>query len=104
MEYLAYIFVWILGAVYGWFARERYAIRKLDRLLTEVEETISEEMNDYVIPIIVEKHNNMLFVYNKDTNEFMGQGETRWDLEQNLSKRYPDKKFAAAKEHLRLLK
>lgn len=104
MEYLALIVVWILGAIYGWFARERHAIRTLDRLLTEVEESISEEVNDSIIPIIIEKHNNILFVYNKDTNEFMGQGETRLDLEKTLNQRYPDKKFSADKENLRLLK
>jgi hypothetical protein len=34
----------------------------------------------------------------------MGQGNTRKELEVNLAKRFPDKKFAADKENLKVLK
>ena len=30
-DYLLFVVVWIAGAIYGWYARERHAERKLDR-------------------------------------------------------------------------
>jgi len=104
IDYLTILVVWILGAVYGWYARERHARRTIDRFMMHVEEAVSEQVDESIIHINIEKHNGTFFVYKKNTSEFMGQGTTRWELEQNLAKRYPDKKFAADKEELRLLK
>jgi chlorite dismutase len=103
-DYLTYIVVWVLGAVYGWYSRERHAKRTVDRFLSHVEEEVEKEVDDSVIPIFIEKDNDTFFVYKKDTNEFMGQGKTQRELEQNLASRFPDKKFAADKDNLRILK
>lgn len=103
MEYLFIIVVWIMGACFGWGARERHAERQLKRFMERVEEKVDQEYDESIIHISIEKHNGMFFVYNKDTNEFMGQGTTRRELEQNLAKRFPEKKFAADKENLRIL-
>jgi hypothetical protein len=103
IDYVAYVVIWIMGAVYGWYARERHAKRTIDRFFSEVEETVGEQVNDSVIPIKIEQHSGVFYVYNKDTEEFMGQGNTRRELEVNLAKRFPDKKFAADKENLKVL-
>lgn len=103
IDYLTYIVVWVLGAVYGWYARERHAKRTIDRFVSHLEEEVEKEIDDSVIHISIEKHNGTFFVYKKETNEFMGQGTTRKELEQNLAKRFPEKKFAADKDNLRIL-
>ena len=103
IDYVTYVVVWFMGAVYGWYARERQAKRTIDRFFSEVEETVGEQVNDSVIPIKIERHSGVLYVYNKDTEEFMGQGNTRKELEDVLAKRFPDKKFAADKENLKVL-
>ena len=103
IDYVTYVVVWFLGAVYGWYARERQAKRTIDRFFSGVTEAVDEEVNDSVIPIKIDRHNGVFFVYNKETEEFMGQGNTRKDLEVNLAKRFPDKKFAADKESLKVL-
>ena len=99
IDYVTYVVVWIMGAVYGWYARERQAKRVIDRFFSSVE----EDLDDPVIPIKIDYHSGVFYVYNKDTEEFMGQGNTRKDLELNLAKRFPDKKFAADKESLKVL-
>lgn len=103
INYVTYVAVWILGAVYGWFARERHARRTIDRLISEIEQSIDTQISESIIPITVEKHEGVFYVYNKDTEEFMGQGNTRIELETTLAKRFPDKKFAADKESLKVL-
>ena len=102
-DYVTYVVVWILGAVYGWYARERQARRTIDRFFSEVDETVGDKVNDTIIPIKIDRHNGVFYVHNKDTEEFMGQGNTRQDLEINLAKRFPDQKFAADKESLKVL-
>ena len=66
------IVIFILGTVYGWGLRERYANHLLQKLAKHiVEEQISTED---LIQITVEKHNNTLFIYKKDDGQFMVQG------------------------------
>ena len=101
--FITYVIAVFMGMVYGWYARERHAKRTIDRFFSHVEEAIEETVDNSVIHIDIEKHNGTLFVYNKNTKEFMGQGKSRKDLEINLAKRFPDKRFAADNESLRIL-
>lgn len=103
-DYLLWVVIWIMGAVYGWYARERQAKKTIDMFFNQVEETIAEQVDASILKINIEEHNGMFFVYDKETNDFMAQGRTRDELEENLAKRYPDKRFAADKDDLRILK
>lgn len=100
MEILLCIFFLVVGIVWGWNARGNYARKRLDMLLKQAEET-QEPQEETPIPIIIEKHNDTFYVYGKDDNTFMAQGNTRWHLEKNLEKRYPGKKFGASPENLK---
>ena len=102
IDYLTYVVVWVLGAVYGWYARERQARRTIDRFFSNLEED-DETLVDSVIPIKIDRHSGVFYVYNKETEEFLGQGNSRKELELNLAKRFPDTKFAADKESLKVL-
>ena len=101
-DYLLLIVVWIMGAVYGWYARERHAKRTIDRFITQFVDEQVEEISDSVIHITIEKHNGVFYVYDKEKNDFMAQGNTRKELEDALAKRYPDKKFAATTSNLKV--
>lgn len=103
IDYVTYVVVWVLGAVYGWYARERQARRTIDRFFSQVTEAVDEEVNNSVIQIKIDRHSGVFYVYNKDTEEFLGQGDTRKELELNLAKRFPDQKFTADKESLKVL-
>lgn len=103
IDYVLYVVVWVMGAVYGWYSRERHARRTVERFFSGVAEDIDNTARDSVIPIKIDRHNGIFYVYNKDTEEFMGQGSTQKELEGNLAKRFPDKKFAADKENLKVL-
>ena len=98
---LVFIIAFILGGKYGWGLRERMAERHLTQLLKHVE--IEEEQEELKMPISVEKHNDILFVYNKTTNEFLAQGKTATELSDALEKRFPGKRFECTPEHLEIL-
>jgi hypothetical protein len=79
-----------MGALSGWNAREKYAKHQIDKLFERVDEAEEEEQ----IHIIIEKHNDMLFVYDKDTKQFMAQGSSKEAVEKILVERFPGKSFA----------
>ncbi len=54
------LFVWVMGVLSGWQARERYAQRVLQKLMGEVKE--SEEESEELIQITIEKHNIVFHV------------------------------------------
>lgn len=101
-DWLMWIVIWIMGAVYGWYARERYAKRLVDRFVNQFVEQQAEQISEQFIPIIIEKHNGVFYVYDKEKNDFMAQGSTRRELEDALAKRYPNKRFMAEKENLKV--
>ena len=94
--------MFILGGVYGWGLRERYANLILKKLVQHIQtEQVSTED---LIQITVEKHNNTLFIYKKDDGQFMVQGTSFKELNDALESRFPGKRFACSEEHLDIIK
>jgi predicted negative regulator of RcsB-dependent stress response len=85
--------VWMMGAVSGWNAREKHAKTQVEKHFQNIQEFV-EEQEEEQIHIIIEKHNDMLFVYDKDTKQFMAQGTSKEDVEKVLVERFPGKRFA----------
>lgn len=108
MEDILYIVVVIVafigGIAYGWGLRERYAKRTADALLKELELDIDSKMKEHsksLIPIKIERHKDVFYVFNHENDEFMGQAETREELEKVLSDRFPGKRFMAQPDNLK---
>ena len=91
--------VWFIGALYGWHAHERMVQRNLRHAIHEFQEHINETH----IRIKIEKHNDMLFVYDFTTNVFMAQGKDRYEIEKQLQDKFPGKRFAAEPTDILLL-
>ena len=91
-------FVWVMGVKAGWDAREKHVSKITKQFLDAMQEAEEEEEQ---IHIIIEKHNDMLFVYDKDTAQFMAQGTTKEDVEKVLVERFPGKRFACSESTLK---
>jgi hypothetical protein len=92
--------VWIGGAVFGWKAREEHAKQVTEKFIEYLQKSGHEVADDDTIQITIEKHNDMFYVYDRDTNEFMAQGSSKDEVETNLKKRYPGKSFGCAESIL----
>ena len=90
--------VWVMGVKSGWDARERHAHKITKQFLDAMQEAEEEEE---LIHIVIEKHNDMLFVYDKDTKQFMAQGTSKEDVEKVLVERFPGKRFACPESILK---
>jgi Flp pilus assembly protein TadB len=98
---VAYTFiVWLGGAVAGWRAREKHAEKITQQFVERLHESFQEQVEEGVVQISIEKHNDMFYVYDRETNEFMAQGSSKDEVENNLQKRYPGKRFGCAESNL----
>ena len=89
--------VWIGGAVSGWKAREEHARKITEDFIDHLQQS---NVEDDTIQITIEKHNDVFYVYDRETNEFMAQGSSKDEVENNLRKRYPGKSFGCAESNL----
>jgi lipopolysaccharide biosynthesis regulator YciM len=97
---VVFIFViWIMGALSGWNAREKYAKKMVEHHFKNIQEFVEDQ--EELLHIVIEKHNDMLFVYDKDTEQFMAQGSTREAVEKVLVERFPGKRFACHESTLK---
>ena len=91
--------IWFVGCLYGWQAHERMVRRNLRHAIHEFQEHINETH----IRIKIEKHNDMLYVYDNTTHVFMAQGKDRYEIEKQLQDKFPGKRFAAEPTDILLL-
>jgi len=98
--FLICAFFWIAGVVSGWRAREQHAEKKMKNMLGELQNEIENQHKDHIY-VTIEKHEGVLYCYNKDNNSFMAQANDHEELEKKLREMFPGKRFAATQENLR---
>ena len=99
--FIILLFTFCFGFLLGWHQREQWAKKKVDSLLDQLNTSLDKQISESQIQIKIEKHNDVLYVFNKETDEFMGQGKTRKELEDSLMVKYPNKVFLATTENLK---
>lgn len=87
------VIAWIAGYVVGWKTREYVAITRLSEELSAVEDT------PHVVVNIV-RDNEVLYAYDHDTFNFLGQGPNLKTLHKRLKERFPNTKFAVRQDNL----
>jgi hypothetical protein len=89
------IFLCVFFAWLGWYARERWAINQLKNLIDDMEDSEDEKIH-----IIVDISDNQIFVYEKNTLQYLAHGKTESDITNILKQRFPGKTFAASSEDM----
>ena len=97
------IIIFALAFAFGWVLREQYAKYRVNKMMSFLETTVTAEVKEKVVRIVIERHSGMFYVYSAEDRSFMAQGVTRQELEDNLAKRYPGKMFGAEPDNLKLL-
>jgi len=103
-DLILYILIFVVGFALGWHQRERVAMNRVETLLAKFDEIpygeeVDDDRDDY-IRINVEKHGAVIYLYNAETNEFVGQGSTKEEIKSALKRKYPGGKFAVEQEGL----
>jgi hypothetical protein len=98
---IEYIIVGGISFWVGWKAREYYALRQVFKMLQS--ETVKQNDETPKTVLKLEKHSNSIFAYDRETNEFLGQGDSLDSLSVVLKERFPGISFAVTKENLKEL-
>lgn len=69
------------------------ALYFLEKRLEQKVEEVLKEFRKNVINSKIEVENGTYFIYNRETNEFLGQGKTFEELEKVMKAKYPNKLF-----------
>mgnify|MGYP003350554273 FL=1 len=77
------------------------AVRKMqsDDLDEKIKEGLTK-LKEKIVPSRIERVNGMLYLYNKETEEFLGQGKDMQELNDVVKARFPDKLFNVAQAEL----
>lgn len=100
-EILSIFGIFALGFFVGWWMREQLALRRIDKMLTQIEDELDEAEEASLVKIKIEKHSEVFYVFNQETDEFMAQGIDRKELEDALAKKFPEKTFMATPANLK---
>lgn len=93
----------LFGLVLGIFLHRAYLEIKFYLWEKRVEEKTREALGKFrekVIPSRIEVVNGMYFIYNRETNEFLGQANNMVELEKLMRTKYPNKLFDVPNEQL----
>lgn len=100
MEIIIYLIGLVVAFVWGYRFREYLAERKMDALLEHINRDV-QQVQEHVMFVTIEKHEDMFLVYEKDTNKFLTQSTSQKELGEKLKKMFPNKRFAASYHNLR---
>lgn len=88
----------IAGLVVGWYAREQRAklyLHHLEKQMNQSFTSMVAEAARNVIEIEVTRLNDVFYVHNKKTGEFLAQGANHEAIAEVLSARFPEMTFMA---------
>jgi hypothetical protein len=75
-------------------------VRALEkRLETKIAETLTK-LKETIIPARIEVANGVFYMYNRETNEFLAQGNTFDELEKTARSKFPNKLFNVPQSEL----
>jgi hypothetical protein len=96
IDIVLWIIVGIAIGIFGFYLTLKLVLNMLMRRLAqdiqEIETALEE--TEKAIPARVELHNNVFFVYNNETNEFMAQGNDLTELRERIRARWSQYKVS----------
>lgn len=93
MEFLVGLAVGVIGTFILIDIVAKIARQLSDKTLDENVEKGLTKLRETIIPSRIEHVNGMLYLYNKETNDFIAQGKDFDELNENAKRRFPEKLF-----------
>lgn len=101
-DYIYYIILTVAAFYAGWYVREFSATLCVKSMLAEIRE--NEEVEDSArMYATIELKDEMIFMYDKTTNEYLGHSTNFADLENMLKSKFPNKTFGISQDDMQKL-
>jgi hypothetical protein len=104
MEFLVGLIVGVIGTFIVIDIVAKAAQKLGDKDLDDKIEKGLTKLRETIIPSRIEHVNGMLYLYNKETNDFIAQGKDFEELNENAKKRFPEKLFNVSQAEINLIK
>ena len=88
----------VLGLVIGWLAFRILLYIKVQKILNNIAEAPLPEKK--IVNLNFVKMDHAILAYNRDTQQFLAQGNTKAEITALLQRRFPDTNFMANKQNL----
>ena len=98
-QFLIFIAVLCFGIMLGWHLREQYAMRVVNQLLKDVQETKEQEEGERT-KMRLERNGGFIYAFENDTDAFIAQGTDLIDLDKNIVAKFPGRKFSVQEQNL----
>lgn len=98
-EFIILAVVLFIGIISGWYLREYRAMHIVNKMMKELDTKIEQDKENS-IRVNIEKHNGHFYVFEHETDKFLGQAETMDELDAYLAKHFPGKKFFVKESQL----
>ena len=99
-----FILTIILGLFLGWMVSKIIQGYLRAKLLLEIQEKVEEsqvEIKQHIIMVNVEKHDDVFYLYEKNTDQFIAQGKTIEELSQRCQERFKNHTIIADENDLK---
>jgi hypothetical protein len=87
-----------VGFILGWFALRVLINYKMKQMLDSIANSSVEKK---IIPLDFVKMDHAILAYNRETQQFLAQGNTREEITELLKRRFPDTSFIANTQNLK---
>ena len=78
----------------------KYLIAR-NEILREDLEAVSKKIKETIVNVNIERHGDIFYVFEKETNNFIAQGQTMSEIKEIMQKRFPKKTFVATEDHIK---
>jgi hypothetical protein len=101
VDFLFYLALgWVIGKVLGSIILHLLRQRR-DQLRDELVQA-AQELKDKIIIVNIEKHGDVLYLFEKDTDRFIAQGKTKEEIMEHCKKRFPQQSVIASESDAKI--
>lgn len=100
MDFIVDVIFWLIVIWFLMKLLENYLTARNEILREDLEE-ISKKIKETIVNVNIEKYGDMFYVFEKETNNFIAQGQSMSEIKEIMQKRFPTKTFVATEDHVK---
>ena len=100
MDFIVDVIFWLIVIWFLMKVLEKYLIAR-NEILREELEIVSKKIKETIITVNIEKYGDTFYVFEKETNNFIAQGQSMSEIKEIMQKRFPKKTFVATEDHVK---
>ena len=97
LDFIFYFFVGLIVTKVCLFVLTTYLEKKSEEMVRELSH-VADELHNKFILVDIEKHGDMIYLFEKDSHRFIAQGKTKEEIQTHCSQRFPGRTIITDEE------